>query len=186
MQLDLLLKVNSYVTSNTFTNTSGTSFSTTYMIGGAVNRAYEGTALENINVIVNANQDVDRTVKYGNTETGTVPFSSLGATITSSNAASEACKVGVKPSIPHQCYACWSADLLLSYSQMKFESYITTFSAQGKIFNGNDYYLKHLWHIHQVHIYDSYFSKMFDQLIPMLNDILNQLLPKQDRHLVQN
>ena len=118
-----------------------------------------------------------RTVKYGNTETGTVPFSSLGATITSSNAASEACKVGVKPSIPHQCYACWSADLLLSYSQMKFESYITTFSAQGKIFNGNDYYLKHLWHIHQVHIYDSYFSKMFDQLIPMLNDILNQRRP---------
>ena len=59
------MDVNSYVTSNTFTNTSGTSFSTTYMIGGAVNRAYEGTTLENINVIVNANQDVDRTVKYG-------------------------------------------------------------------------------------------------------------------------
>ncbi|MBR2909924.1 MAG: hypothetical protein IKC11_06265 [Clostridia bacterium] len=78
--------VNATITSYNYTKEEK-NFSTTYMVAGAVCEASAGAVLENINVIVNANKDVDTTKMYGATFFGgliaryTGDVSSIGLTV---------------------------------------------------------------------------------------------------------
>ena len=46
-------------------NKQDRNYSTTYVVSGAVGYAYAGTKITNMNVVINANTDVDKTLKYG-------------------------------------------------------------------------------------------------------------------------
>ncbi|OHS96775.1 Adenylate and Guanylate cyclase catalytic domain containing protein [Tritrichomonas foetus] len=118
-----------------------------------------------------------RAVRFGDKSANAIPFQSLGASIDLTKNSSE-CKDGQKPLTPHDCYNCWSPDILLSYSQMKVQSYLTHFLISQDVFPGNDTTIHHIWHSHQVHIFDEYFSPMFENLINIVSKIFVNQQPQ--------
>ena len=117
-----------------------------------------------------------RTVRYGNSTLNAVPFTSLGIEL-DTGSGTEECQNDKVPESEHETYACWASDVLINFCQMKLKYYVLQYTKENHIFAGNDVLLKHLWHIHQVHIYDNYYSPMFTNIIPMVTGILENQIP---------
>ncbi|OHT10801.1 Adenylate and Guanylate cyclase catalytic domain containing protein [Tritrichomonas foetus] len=89
----------------------------------------------------------------------------------------QSCAENIVPNNIHQGYSCFPPDMLFQYSQQQVRKYLTQFENLGEAFSGNDTLINHLWHIHQVHLYDQYFSNIFDDLLPLVMGQLSQKQP---------
>ena len=120
--------------------------------------------------------------RFGDVESNTQPFYGFSVGLDAQTPLS-GCDSRYIPTSDHETYKCWSADLLTSYIQMMIHSYIQTHS---KYYNGDEdtkylanFSLKEknfddMWHMHQVHLYERYFSPMFNKIIGNVVDLLNQ------------
>ncbi|OHT07880.1 Adenylate and Guanylate cyclase catalytic domain containing protein [Tritrichomonas foetus] len=115
-------------------------------------------------------------VRYGDDTLDAVPFSSIGIDV-SAGESDPNCVEDV-PIFNHQIYNCWTSDLLTSFVQMEVNALIHKFNMTGEIYPGDSVFLTHIWHIHQVHIYNQYFAPMFSEIIPMVLSSMNKQVPK--------
>ena len=114
---------------------------------------------------------------YGNDELEAVPFTALGANIDTGSRLYP-CMESSAPYNEHEIYGCFSPDILLAFGRVKVKSYVSLYQDQHQLFAGNDFWLKHVWHIHQVHVYDSYFREMFENIIPEVRRIIDEQFPQ--------
>ena len=110
-------------------------------------------------------------VRYGDDSLNAVSFNSLGINIDAGTADSN-CTESI-PTVNHEVYNCWTSDLLLTFVQMEANALLSKYNQSNEIFAGDSLYLSHMWHIHQVHIYNQYFAPMFVEIIPMVEDSMN-------------
>ncbi|OHT15047.1 Adenylate and Guanylate cyclase catalytic domain containing protein [Tritrichomonas foetus] len=116
-----------------------------------------------------------RAFRYGDNPEHTVLFSAVDKK--EDNQLNESCANSIVPKNTHQAYSCFTADLLLYYSQLKVKNYLLEYESLQEVFPGNELYLRHLWHIHQVHIFENYYSIEFEKLIPAVVSMLQDQEP---------
>ncbi|OHT13730.1 Adenylate and Guanylate cyclase catalytic domain containing protein [Tritrichomonas foetus] len=121
--------------------------------------------------------------RFGDEETGTKPFYGFSVGLDEQTPLT-GCDARFIPMSDHDVYKCWSADLLTSYIQMTIHSYVQT---HVKYYESKDPQLKakanfslfernfdDMWHMHQVHLYERYFSPMFSKIIGNVVDLLHK------------
>lgn len=111
---------------------------------------------------------------YGSEELDVKPFASLGAKISLAGSLHQ-CKEEA-PAEEHDIYGCFSSNTLLAFTRVKVKSFVSMYEQNGAI-PGNDFWLRHVWHIHQVHVFDGYFRELFDNVIPQVSEIIDAQFP---------
>ncbi|OHT12145.1 Adenylate and Guanylate cyclase catalytic domain containing protein [Tritrichomonas foetus] len=114
-------------------------------------------------------------VRFGNETMQTRSFGSLGAEIMTKRDVS--CNKVEPPGTYHEIYSCWPTESLISYSWNQVTNLIVNLLTNFEIFAGNDISISHLYHIEQVHIYDGFFNQVFENIIPIVVEILNSRVP---------
>ena len=112
---------------------------------------------------------------YGSAELDARPFSALGANIVVGQALIQC--PDTRPANEHQIYACYTPDTLLGFVNSRVINYMVLLMNYSVTIRGDDMWLPHLWHIHQVHLYEHYFRQMFINLVPEVERIINSQIP---------
>jgi len=111
--------------------------------------------------------------RFGDDSLEATPFTAL-ADSTSIHVDSD-CGSSTAPTTLHEVYRCWDPDLLTSFMQMEIRSVIQSLTHhENATLDGKDERLSHLWHIHQVHLYDHYYYPTFETIIPSVHVLMNQ------------
>ena len=114
-------------------------------------------------------------VMYGSEELDTRPFAALGANIRVGQPLIT-CPDG-HPTNEHEIYGCFTPDTLLGFVNSRIMKYLFLRQYQDEIVQGNGMWLPHIWHMHQEHIYEAYFRRMFISLVPEVQRIINAQIP---------
>ena len=116
-------------------------------------------------------------VRFGNSTMNAQPFSVLSEDMLK-GVTPDDCQSGVHPTTLHDVYRCWSPDLLTTYVQTDLGSLVFKYNEDNtQTFTGDNEKLTHLWHIHQIHLYENYYYELFQQIVPKVNSSLKDQIP---------